>query len=423
MKAFKDFIADLKELVAINSERSDAKENMPFGEGNYLAINKFCEIAKRMGFNPINHQNYIAEFSVGEGEEIGIIGHLDVVPAGDNWNTPPFSLSEKDGVYYGRGVSDDKGPTLLALYALKDVVDSGIKFNKKITFFVGTNEESGWADIDYYVKNVRSFPEYGFSPDGDFPLSYAEKGIYPSEFTIPAFKKFGFIKGGTALNQVCDYATVKPFFCPDKTELEKFGLVFDGENIISHGVAAHGSTPKLGKNAIKPILEYMLSKGENVLNALDCLFNDREGIFNMVSEQGEVTLSPNLAGEQDGKQAFVCDVRVPYPFTKQDIEQKYQKFGFYYRVIEERHPPMCVNKDGWFVQALLSAYNSVTGEKAEPISMGGSTYARAFKLGCAFGAQFPNTDSVAHKPNEYVPKSDFINAYKIYKKAIENLIK
>ena len=423
MKAFHDFIADLKELVAINSERSDAKENMPFGEGNYLAINKFCDIAKRMGFNPINHQNYIAEFSVGEGEEIGIIGHLDVVPAGDNWKTPPYTLTEVDGNYYGRGVSDDKGPTLLALYALKDVVDSGIKFNKKITFFVGTNEESGWADIDYYVKNVRSFPEYGFSPDGDFPLSYAEKGIYPSEFTIPSFKKFGFIKGGTALNQVCDYATVKPLFCPDKTELEKFGLIFDGENIISHGVAAHGSTPKLGKNAIKPILEYMLTKGENVLGALDCLFNDREGIFNMVNEQGEVTLSPNLAGEQDGKQAFVCDVRVPYPFTKQDIEQKYQKFGFSYRVIEERHPPMCVNKDGWFVQALLSAYNSVTGEKAEPISMGGSTYARAFKLGCAFGAQFPNTDSVAHKPNEYVPKSEFINAYKIYKKAIENLIK
>ena len=55
--------------------------------------------------------------------------------------------------------------------------------------------------------------------------------------------------------------------------------------------------------------------------------------------------------------------------------------------------------------------------------MGGSTFARAFKYGCAFGASFPNTDLGAHKPNEYTPKSDFIKAYEIYKKAIENIVK
>lgn len=423
MENFDLFIQDLKELVAINSEKTKASTSAPFGEGNLLALQKFLEIATRLGFNPVNHQNYIAEFSVGDGEEVGIIGHLDVVPAGDNWLTPPFTLTEKEGVYYGRGVSDDKGPTLLALYALKAVVDSGINFKRKIRFFVGTNEESGWADIDYFIKNGGVFPEYGFSPDGEFPLSYAEKGIYPTEFTIDGFENFHFINGGTALNQVCDYATVKPKFIPDQKELNMFNLTFDGKLIISKGVAAHGSTPQKGKNAFKPILEYMLFKGEKVKEVLECLFLDREGIFQMQNEQGEITLSPNLACEKEGVQTFTCDVRIPYPFTIGDLEQKYKKFGFPYKVIEEKHPPMCVNKDGWFVNSLLSAYNDATGEDRKPISMGGSTYARAFKMGCAFGASFPNFDNGEHKPNEKVTKEHLIKAFEIYKKAIENLVK
>ena len=422
MENFSDFIKDLTSLVKINSERKEAKPNAPFGEGNLLAINLFCDIARRLGFNPINHQNYVAEFSVGEGEEIGIIGHLDVVPAGDNWNTPPFTLTEKEGKYYGRGVSDDKGPTLLALYALKAVVESGIKFNKKIRFFVGTNEETGWADIDYYLKNVGDFPEYGFSPDGEFPLSYAEKGICHTEIIIPKFNKFSFINGGTAINQVCDYATVKPLFTPDYATLQGFGLEFDGEKIISHGVAAHGSTPHLGKNAIKSILQYMAFCGEKVETLLDCLFQENKPLSNLENEQGWLTISPNLAYEKDGKQALKCDVRIPYPLTVLDFINVLERVGFEYQN-KQIHKPTCVEKDGWFVNALLGAYNQVTGENARPISMGGSTYARAFKFGCAFGAGFPNIDNGLHKPNEFVSKKELITVYEIYKKAIENLVK
>lgn len=423
MKNFETFISDLKELVSFNGVKQPATCGMPFGEQVQKTLECFDKIAKRMGFTTINHDNYLLEFSYGEGEEVGIIGHLDIVPAGDNWNTPPFILTEKGGAYYGRGVSDDKGPTLLALYALKEVIDSGVKFNKKIRFFAGTNEESGWEDIDYFTSRGGKFPEYGFSPDGDFPLSYAEKGIYPTEFIVNGFANFCFIKGGSAMNQVCDYATVKPYFVPNKNELDQFGLSFDGENIISHGIAAHGSTPEKGKNAIKPILEYMLFKGEKVKEILDCLFLDKEGLNQMVSEQGAVTLSPNLANEEDNKQVILCDVRVPYPFSCQDIKNKYDKFGIQYKIVEERHKPMCVDKNGWFVKALLGAYNEIMNENASPISMGGSTYARAFKFGCAFGAEFPNGISVAHKPNEFMTNEQMLKTYQIYKKAIENLVK
>ena len=84
---------------------------------------------------------------------------------------------------------------------------------------------------------------------------------------------------------------------------------------------------------------------------------------------------------------------------------------------------MCVDKNGWFVTALLGAYNEIMNENASPISMGGSTYARAFKFGCAFGAEFPNGNSVAHKPNEFMTKEQMLKSYQIYKKAIENLVK
>ena len=423
MKDFNQFIHNLKDLCGAPSVRGDATENMPFGKGVNDSLLVFQRIVEKMGFITINHQNYLLEFSHGEGEEIGIIGHLDVVPTGDNWNTSPFTLTEIDGRYYARGIIDDKAPTLLSLYALKELVDEGLNFNKKIRFFVGTNEESGWADIDYFIKNGGKFPEYGFSPDGEFPLSYAEKGIFPTEFTIPAYNNFGLIEGGTAINQVCDYARVKPFFTPDQLELDKFDLEFDGEFIVSHGIAAHGSTPELGKNAIKPLLEYMLYKGENVQKVLDCLFYDRENLSKMTSEQGSITLSPNLASNSNGKQSLSCDVRVPYPFTLKDLEQKFQNFGLLYRIIEQKHQPTCVPKDGWFVKALLDAYNKVMGENANPISMGGSTYARAFKFGCAFGPSFPNQDNGIHKPNEFMTKEQMLKTFEIYKQALINIVK
>ena len=422
MKNFCNFLDDLQRLISINSENSTPLPDAPFGEGNKKALDLFCEIATRLGFKVTNHQNYVAEFSVGEGQEIGIIGHLDVVPCGDNWNTPPFTLTEKDGVYYGRGVSDDKGPTLLALYALKEVVDSKIPFNKKIKFFVGTNEETGWGDIEYYLKHVGEFPEYGFSPDGEFPLSYAEKGICQTKIYLPKFRQFEFIQGGTAINQVCDYATVKPLFTPDNATLQGFGLTFDGEKIVSHGVAAHGSTPHLGKNAIKPILEFMLSCGEDVKAVLDCVFNENKPFCGLQNEQGWLTVSPNLAYQENDSQVIECDFRIPYPLTAKDVTDGLEKEGLKYYNFQ-RHASMCVDKDGWFVKALLGAYNQVTGENAQPISMGGSTYARAFKLGCAFGASFPNTDNGVHKPNEFVTKNELLKAFEIYKNAIINLVK
>ncbi len=423
MKNYNEYLKDLKTLISFNSIKTERTENAPFGEENRKALEFFLNKAKEFGFETINYDNYIGEIIFGEGEEIGIIGHLDIVPAGDTgWDTDPFTLTEKDGQLFGRGVGDDKGPTLLTLYALKELKDSGITPKRKFRFFAGCNEESGWADIDY-LKTKSYFPRYGFSPDGLFPLTYAEKGIYQIEFSFPALKNFSEINGGVAINAVCAFATAKP------TEngvnhnlLEKYNLRFKDGKIESFGKAAHGSAPHLGVNAIKPLIEYFTEMGEKTHNVLEFLFNDKENLFGMKTEQGTVTISPNVIKQQGDKILLTCDCRIPAPLTIDDVLKKVDKFGLKYRILPHQLKPMMVDKDGWFVQALLSSYVEVTGEKeAKPISMGGSTFARAFEMGCSFGMGKIGLKDNIHNANENIPVEYIKKSYQIYKLALTKL--
>src|SRR5690606_19096506 len=124
-----------------------------------------------------------AHIEVGKGEEIlGILCHLDVVPAGDGWKYPPFSVTIEDGKIYARGALDDKGPTLAAYYALKLLVDMGVDFKKKVRIILGTDEESGWRGLQYYLTKEK-MPDLGFAPDANFPLIFGEKGIMNGMFT------------------------------------------------------------------------------------------------------------------------------------------------------------------------------------------------------------------------------------------------
>src|SRR5699024_11049830 len=82
-------------------------------------------------------EGYYGYAEIGEGEELfGVLGHVDVVPVGDlnNWDSDPFELTEKDGKLYGRGTTDDKGPLLASMYALKAILDEGYKLNQRVRF-------------------------------------------------------------------------------------------------------------------------------------------------------------------------------------------------------------------------------------------------------------------------------------------------
>lgn len=419
MRDFNYFIKDLASLICINTVKGEPTTNAPFGEGNKKALNYFLSLAKSFGFETINYDDYIGEVIFGEGEEFGIIGHLDVVPPGEGWDTPPFTLTEKDGAYYGRGTIDDKAPILICLYALKELKEEGLTPNKKFRLIVGTNEETGWQDVEYFNK-VSTPPKHGFSPDGNFPLSYAEKGVVVVKFKLDKFNNFSQLKGGTVINAVCAKATVKANSEIDKTLLNKYNLTEKNGVIESVGKTAHGSSPNLGVNALKNLLLFLSDSGEGVDAVIKNLFDNDYILDGLTSEQGNTTLSPNIAYEDEENVYIECDCRFPYPIKFSDITEKLDSFNLKYTA-KEKHPTQYVEKDGEMIKALLNAYNFVTGERAVPISLGGSTFARVFSKGVSFGPEFKDSNSGPHEANENIKKDEIIKCFEIYKKAIKNI--
>ena len=416
----KEFIKDLTTLISYKSVLDKEEKKAPFGAESKNALCFFLSLAEKFGFETFNYDNYIGEIRFGSGEELGIIGHLDVVPAGDGWETDPFTLTEKEGYYIGRGVLDDKGPMLICLYALKKLKDEKVKFNKKIRFFVGTNEEAGWKDVEYYRNSGRTFPKWGFSPDGDFPVVYAEKGPCFIDFEIDYNGSFSDIHGGTVINAVCNRAYAKGVI--DEKLLQKYNLKTENSVIVSIGKAAHGSAPHLGKNAILPLLKYIAEFDEEVKPFITYLFDDVLGISAIGNETGKATISPNVIKLKDRKLVLSCDFRVPAKMNMKDFLPLFDKTGLKYKFTKARDPHY-VPKDSEIIVNLLKAYNLVTGEDADAISQAGATFSSVFSCGVAFGPELPNVPSTIHEPNERIPSNNFDILFDIYYNGIKNLVK
>ena len=425
MKNYKQFLIDFAKLISAKSVQAKPLDNMPFGKGVADAYKIFTDVCTRMGFTVTDYDGYIGEFSVGgdETEEsyqnaLGIIGHLDVVPAEGDWNTDPYELTLKDGVFYGRGVEDDKGPMLCCLYAIRELLDEGYTFDRKVRFIIGLNEESGWADVDYY-KTKAVLPIEGFSPDGNFPVTYAEKGPAKVVFEYNYNGNFTGFKGGTVSNAVPDYAYV--YGKVDETLLDKYHLKTDGDKIESFGKSAHGSRPQDGINAIKPILQYVSEvDGGSLVNLIENLFDDKQGIFNIGNETGFATISPNVIDFKDGKIYLTCDLRVPAKMDVEDFIPLLDAMAIEYN-IKAYHKPHYVDVNGSLVQGLNNAYNDATGENDVPYSCSGATFASVFKSGVAFGPAFRNGKSAIHEPNEFMSEESLLKMYNIYKTAIRKM--
>lgn len=409
------FIQDLKDLVKYNSVQAEPSPNMPFGKEVNGCLLTFLEIANRFGFETINYNGYAGEVVFGQGEEFGILCHLDIVPAGSlkDWDTPPFDLTLKKDKLIGRGVLDNKGPALIILHALNELKQEGFVPNKKIRLILGCNEESGWECINH-LKSLNKMPNFGFSPDADFPVIYAEKGIMHVEFSFDS-KPLTFLKGGSAYNMVCDKVEFTPNVINDDL-LEKYSLVKEGNYLVSYGKTAHASNPTKGVNAIKRVLEYLQDTNCVSQEIKQKLFDNYTNILSLQDETGHLTLSPDLIIYQNGKIKILCDIRYPSTLPYQKVLQELQKIAPY--EIKGHQPPIFLDKNCNLVQTLIKVYNQETNQNARPISIGGGTYARSMPNCVAFGPVFTNEDGVCHQPNEYMKIQDLLLAFKIYKKAI-----
>lgn len=429
MKDFFDKMLDCTMgLLAIPSVEGKPCDVSPFGEHVGKAIQYVERVATNMGMTCHNENGYYLTADIGDGECVGIMGHLDVVPVDDDWTHNPLG-EISDGKIFGRGILDDKGPMMCCLWATHQLLSEGKKLRRKIRFLFGGNEESGWGCIDRY-NQVDTMPPIGFSPDGDFPVINCEKGLANFRITMPAPNGLVHIKGGSRPNVVmaecsCTLTGDLPI------EPNCYIAVTRTENtttITAVGKPAHASTPYLGDNALWHILK--------------ALSNDThwQKLFTLFAHNDGSGINAQLSDEQSGKLTFnvgtidtfvhngvtmldiVVDMRIPVSysidFAQNLLEQALPNASI---SLIHSHQPLFVDKDDELVTTLLSVYNDCTHSKAQPIAIGGGTYARAMPHGVAFGPIFPDMESTIHQKDEHVDISTFRQIYNIYLHAIEKL--
>lgn len=439
-----ELLDKLAKLVAINSAMGDSLPDAPFGIGPKKALHTALQMMSELGFKTTNVDNYIGYGEIGEGDEvIGIIAHLDVVPADikDGWHSDPFTMIEKEGIVYGRGVSDDKGGVVASMMALKIIKESKIPLHKKIRLILGTNEENGSKCLEHYVQKI-GHVDYGFTPDGDFPVINGEKGLLRGKYFSKQTNIVD-IYGGTAENVVARQCVIKvvnntfskkalaDFFAQYNID---YDLVIDEKysSITVFGTAAHASLPELGKNAISYALVGLKEAGYQ--DQFVDFYVQHFGLTTDGSlmgakcsdEDGALTMNTGVIKMHDGIIEGTIDARFPVTKTIKEMLKMVEDHladenG--YVVFDELVEPLYFPPDTPLVSSLVSAYREVTGDfKARPLVIGGGTYAKGIKNTVAFGCAFQGTDYHIHDANEFCPVNELLLQTEIYIQGILKLL-
>lgn len=443
-----EIIKGVQECVKIKSVEEPEKNNMPFGEGVSKALEYCLNLSASMGFKTVNVDNMLGYAEYGTGNEmVAVLGHLDVVPEGEGWTYPPYGAEIHDGKIYGRGTTDDKGPTIGALYALKAIKDLNIPLKRRVRIFFGLNEETGSKCVKYYVDKGEELPVCGFTPDAEYPIINGEKGIVTCKYRRKIYQnenKIISLKGGLAPNVVPDYAEaviekgnndISKIFESAKS-YEKIVVEEYGSNlkICSYGVSAHGSTPEKGKNAISQLLVFLndLSFNKDAKEFLSFMNNYygmdingiNLGIFMEDDISGKFIL--NLGTISLDNDEISIEINMRYPVKKSyedfiDIFKEKMLLGSFEEVYLRHKKSLYVSPDTEFIKKLQKVYEEKVGDKAELISIGGGTYAKAMDNIVAFGPIFKGEPMVEHKPDEYIEIDSLIKNVQIMAAAIKEL--
>ncbi len=455
--SFDESVEEIKKLVSIPSVKGKSEGEFPFGKPLADALDATLSLCERLGMRTKNVDHYCGWAEIGEGDRlIGILCHLDVVPAGDGWDTDPFDATIKDGNIFGRGAVDNKGPLVAAIYALNAVMKVNESIPCRVRLIFGCDEESDWECMEHY-KLTEDIPDIAFSPDAEFPVINTEKGI--AHFSVSTSLQEGdyqlYINGGMRSNMVPDKASATVIGNIDRlfSKLNEydvhsknisFSVKGDELTIEALGASAHGSTPEKGVNAFFELFRFIDfldlkgSQGEFVKTMLNVFVDKTDGSGAGLKLEDELSgaLTMNLGmcfigkndtfGDMlDDSCRSVVDIRYPVTFTLNDISAKFQASlppTWEIEVVNEQAPHH-VDADSDLVRTLMEVYREYVDKNAVPLTMGGGTYARAFPhKAVAFGACLPERPDSAHMPNERFLLEDLRLSTKIFASAIERLI-
>ncbi len=432
-------LEDLKTLVSYNSVFSE--DALPFGANNRAVLDAALKMMEDAGLRTKNLDYYCGYGEVGQGDKlIGILAHLDIVPSGDGWDSDPFTLTRKGDYVYGRGVSDDKGAVIAALYAIKYLLENNYHFHKRLRLIVGCNEESGSRCIAHYVAKEGHI-DYGFTPDGDFPGIFAEKGLIFGEIQNVSSKIIN-INGGEANNIVCKKVNCEvPIASYDEAKLDAFFKQHDIDyqilksdktiTLTVHGKAAHASMPDLGKNAINYLLEGLFIAGFQ--DEFVSYFHDKFALTNhgeclnldkLADAYTDTSINIGVISKEGNTIKARVDMRFPVTLKSTDILPCLENLnlGNNRFVIKSVTEPLFFDADSPMIKALMKAYQKVSGDTESKMSaIGGGTYAKAINNCIAFGCEFKGDENHIHDANERLKIEDLKKQVLIYIEAIKNL--
>lgn len=461
----REILDDLAEIVAIPSVYSQPRDGVPYGQACLDALNWFVNKARNYGLKAEIMDGYCAYAEVGAGEEcIGILGHLDVVPAGNGWASDPFKMVEEDGKVYGRGVGDDKGAVVVCLHALRTLKLQGAPLKRRVRLIVGADEERGSSCIRYYLKNGGEVPVASFVPDSEFPLINAEKGIAHIILNFKdkkLAKNIVAISGAECANAVPDKSTVgiianSPLgkyleeLCGGTITAELFkkqpiaARIIEGGNSFSQyeiyngkqiditavGTAEHASTPDKGDNALWKTLGFLAACNDAICT--ECLPKiyeylcakdaaQRLGVYVDDPKSGVTTMCLSQAELDGDTLKLLIDFRLPLGVTADFVAQKLEEKTGCVATVRDYHENLYIAEDAPLITALLEVYRGLTGDMTPPLQVGGGTYARELPNAVAFGCTPLNIDINMHRADENFPVRQLFKNYEIYLAAAKKL--
>lgn len=423
-----ELLSCLQENLRIPSVQGEAAEGAPYGVEVRRSLDHVLAAAKKLGFRTENVDNHLGWCEYGEGEEmVAVLGHLDVVPAGDGWSFDPWGGEIGGDKIFGRGTMDDKGPSIAALYALAAIRDTGLPLKRRIRLLFGCNEETGSADVKYYLAKGGEVPVMGFTPDGEYPVINGEKGIinvtYSRSYQQGGGLKLLSINGGTAPNVVPAAASAKLSCSSElaariaqlKAPKVRYTAMEYGIFVEAEGISAHGSTPGLGENAIGRLilaLDTLPFEGE-IQDAIHFLAEtlgmeadgSSAGIYLHDEVSGELTLNWGTLTADEARMSMKINYRYPVTKCYEDcgpvLDGKFTAAGFV-KEAEQHKAKLYIPEDSVLVRTLLKIYQEHTGLEGKAKCIGGGTYAKSLPNILAFGPIFPGDEVREHKPDEFI---------------------
>lgn len=430
-----EFLISLKTLISYPSVPNEGENGTPFGQAIQDVLEKTLEICRDIGFTTyLDTKGYYGYAEIGQGAELlAILCHLDVVPSGDeaDWQTPPFEATIKDGWVFGRGVQDDKGPSLAALYAVKSLLDQGIQFKKRVRFIFGTDEETLWRCMARY-NTIEEQASIGFAPDSSFPLTYAEKGLLQVKLHGPGSDQLELEVGG-AFNVVPDKANYQgPLYEQVCNDLKEAGYDYQTteQTVMVLGVPKHAKDASQGINAVIRLATILAPLQEHPALSFLATQAGQDGtgrqIFGDIADEPSGHLSFNVAGLMINheRSEIRIDIRTPVLADKEELVELLTRCAQNYQLRYEEFDylaPLYVAEDSKLVSTLMQIYQEKTGDNSPAISSGGATFARTMPNCVAFGALFPGAKQTEHQANECAVLEDLYRAMDIYAEAVYRL--